>query len=724
MRKKINTSQLNIFNLLNKNQEIENEESKNKDNNKFQEDLLKSLNQKSIEPQNNEKFIEDTKENSQDSKNNEEYRNDKDEKKSEIQQIEEEIEKLIKLIEYHNYRYYILQDPEISDEEYDALYNRLKQLETKYKIIKPYSPTQRLSNFIQKEFKEIQHISPVLSLDSIYSIKELKNYLKKILKELFKNQEFLNNLLAYKGEHKVSAIEENKKNEIEISFIGECKFDGISLSLIYKKKAIKDNEILYSLESAATRGDGFTGEDVTLNAKTIKSIPLFIVLNNTKKVDIEYIQVRGEVILNKIDLEKINEERAKENLPLFSNTRNAASGSLRQLDPSITAKRPLIFFAYDLKTFDHNKNIIIYFENLISTFSFLKLNNFIVSPHYEYITKLKFKSNDITDEKNIDKEIENNIQYFENYIQKIKKLEKDLEYNIDGVVFKINEVEYQKYLKDTLKNYKWAIAFKFHSNEAITKIIDIEYQIGRTGIITPIAILEPVNLEGAIIKKATLHNFEYIKSKDIKINDTVKIRRAGKVIPEIIEPILELRNNNKVKEIEIPKICPSCNENLIKDGPLIKCVNKNCKGIIKEKILYWVDNMDINIGSAIVSKLVDSKLVNNIADIYKLKIVDIASIGNIAKKMANKIYNEIQKSKENSFEKILFSLGINNVGLNTVKLLVNRYKNIDELINASFEDLISIKGIGKEVAKSIIEFFKDPDNIQVINELKKYLKNL
>jgi DNA ligase (NAD+) len=637
---------------------------------------------------------------------------------TDIKEIEEEIEKLIKLIEYHNYRYYVLQDPEISDEEYDALFNRLRELENKYKIIKPYSPTQRLSKSIQKEFKEIKHIYPVLSLDSIYSIKELKNYLKKILKELFKNPDFIN------------CLKETNKEILKISFIGEYKFDGISLSLTYKKELEKETEILYSLQSAATRGDGLIGEDVTLNAKTIKSIPLFITLNkNQKSQKIEYIQIRGEVILNKSDLEKINEERKKENLPLFSSTRNAASGSLRQLDPSITAKRELIFFSYDIRTFDINKNLIIYFENLVNSFSFLKSNNFLVSPNYEYITSFKFDIKDIKDIKNlneikIDTEIENNINYFENYIKKAKSIEDKLEYNIDGVVFKINEIKYQEYLKNTLKNYKWAIAFKFHSNEAITKIIDVEYKIGRTGIITAIAILEPVNLEGAIIKKATLHNFDYINSKDIKINDTVRIRRSGKVIPEIIEPILELRDYKKIKDIEIPKSCPYCNEILIKEGPFIKCINKNCKGIIKEKILYWVDNMDINIGEAIVSKLVDSKLVQNIADIYELKIVDIASIGNIAKKMANKIYNEIQKSKNNTFEKILFSLGINNVGQNTVKLLTTKYKNIDQLINANFEDLISIKGIGKEVAKSIIDFFKEPENIELINKLKKYLKNI
>lgn len=678
MKKQNKPSQLNFFNTLKK--EEENKEKENYNNN------LKSF---------GDPFSFKNLEN--------------------VKDIEQEIEKLIKLIEYHNYRYYVLQDPEIPDKEYDILYNRLKELENKYKIIKPYSPTQRLSKSIQKDFKEINHIYPVLSLDSIYSTKELKDYLKKILKELLKNTEF------------ISYIKNNKIESIGISFIGECKFDGISLSLVYKKNSTNSNEILYSLDSAATRGDGITGEDITLNAKTIKSIPLFLILENNQETQkIEYIQVRGEVILNKNDLEKINQERIKENLPIFSNTRNAASGSLRQLDPSITAKRPLNFFAYDLKTFNQNKKIIIYFKNLLDSFSFLSLNKFIVSPHHEYLTTFNFNINEIIplNENHIDKIVNNNLKYFENYIKKIIDIEDKLEYNIDGVVFKVNEIIYQEYLKNTLKNYKWAIAFKFHSNEAITKIIDIEYQIGRTGIITPIAILEEVELEGAIIKKATLHNFEYIKSKDIRINDTVKVRRAGKVIPEIIQPILELRDPNKTKEIELPKSCPYCNQFLIKEGPFIKCTNKNCKGIIKEKILYWVDNMDINIGKAIVSKLVDSKLVKNIDDIYKLKIVDIASIGNIAKKMANKIYNEIQKSKENSFEKILFSLGINNVGLSTVKILINKYKNIDELMNTTLEELTSIKGIGKEVATNIINFFKDPDNIQLIHELKKYLKNI
>ncbi|MCS7243960.1 MAG: NAD-dependent DNA ligase LigA [Candidatus Calescibacterium sp.] len=587
---------------------------------------------------------------------------------------EQEIENFIKIINYHNWRYYVLQDPEISDQEYDAILNKLKELEKKSGIIKPYSPTQRITHSISKEFKKEKHPSPVLSLETIYEKDELKTYIKSIFKRL-------------------------KQNTID--FMCELKFDGVSLSLVYRKE--KDKFVLYR---ALTRGDGNYGEDVTLNAKTIKTIPIVIYydLNN-----IEYIQVKGEVVLYKKDLDIINEQREKEGLPKFSNTRNAASGSLRQLDPLVTAKRNLNFFAYDMKFFDTNMEEITIKHDLSEIFELLKEYKFIVSPLY--------KTCKISSYENIDK-----LQEYYEYANQIKD---NLEFDIDGVVFKLNRIDFHKVMGNTLKTYKWAIAYKFHTNIAITKIKDISFEVGRTGIITPVAILEPVNIEGVAIRNVSLHNFEYLKSKDIKKGDYVEIRRAGKVIPEIVKVITELRTD-KIEEISKPTNCPSCKSELKEDGPFVICTNLDCPAKVIAQITHWFSKeaMNVDISDGIISKLVKNKLVSCIPDMYDLKPSDLAVIGNLGKKSASKLYHSIQESKNKPFENILYGLGIPEIGLKNSKTLAQKFRNIDNLINASIEELTSIEGIGNEIATKIKEYFKKPENIKLIEKLKKIMKNI
>lgn len=588
--------------------------------------------------------------------------------------IEQEIQKLIDLINYHNWRYYVLQDPEISDQEYDALLEKLKELEKKTGIIKPDSPTQRITNSISSEFIKEKHLFPVLSLEAVYKIDGLKAFIKSLFRTI--------------------------KQE-SLDFVCELKFDGVSLSVIYKREGDK-----FVFHKALTRGDGNHGENVTPNAKTIRTIPMSL---NIQDKNIEYIQIKGEVVLYKKDLELINEQRRKEGLPEFRNTRNAASGSLRQLDPSITAKRNLKFFAYDIKFFDTQKKELLIYTNLSELFKLLEEQKFIVSPHYKTCSINSYE----------------NTQTLEEYYQWAKNTKEKLEFDIDGVVFKLDKIELHRLLGSTLKTYKWAIAYKFHTTVSITKIIDVSFEVGRTGIITPVAILEPITIEGAIVKNASLHNFDYIKTKDIRIGDYVEIIRAGKVIPEIVKVVAELRTED-TKEIQKPQNCPSCNAELQEDSPFLICINPRCTSKIIAQIVHWFSKeaMDVDISEGIISKLVRARIVSDIADMYYLKPSDLAVVGNLGKKSASKLYNSIQNTREKPFENILYGLGIPEVGLRNSKALAQKFKNLEELMNSTIEDLTSIEGIGKEIATQIIHYFKKPENIKLIQKLKQIMKNI
>ena len=568
----------------------------------------------------------------------------------------EEIEKLRELINYHDYRYYVLDNPEISDEEYDKLFKRLKELEEKYpQYITPDSPTQRVGGKPLEKFGTLPHKSPMLSLDNVFEEEEMREFDAKI-------KRFLNS------------------NE-DLEYVGEPKLDGLSIELIYQNGF---------LTAAATRGDGITGEDVTQNVKTIKSIPLSV------KEKSEF-RVRGEVIMYIKDFLELNEMRRKNGEPLFANPRNAAAGSLRQLDPSITASRKLNAFFYYLVDYSALK-----FDTHYETLQFLK--------------ELGFKVNN-------EIKIINGVEEAIKYHSYLEKKRETLPYEIDGAVFKLNKLELWKILGETSRSPRWAVAFKFSPHTAKTVIKDIQVNVGRTGIITPVAILEPVKIGGVTVSRATLHNEDEIKKKDIRIGDTVLVQRAGDVIPNIIEVDFEKRPPNTAP-FKMPENCPVCGSKTVRlpDEAFVRCVNVNCPARIEESFKYFVSKsgMDIKgMGDKIVKKLIDSGKVKSLADIYKLKKEDFLELPNFKDKSATNLVNAINNSRKRELWRFIAALGIQGVGEYTAKLLANHFKSINRIMDAKIEELTEIKGIGPETAESIYSFFSNAINRKLINDLKE-----
>ena len=565
----------------------------------------------------------------------------------------QEIEKLIDLINYHDWRYYVLSDPEIPDEVYDSLMRRLRALEERFPHLrKPYSPTQRLPNLISTEFPEVSHPTPLLSLDNAFSLEEVKAFLERVYKNL---------------------------GTKEITFVLELKFDGVALSLLY------ENGVLIR---GATRGNGFVGEDVTPNVKTIKTIPLKLRGNYPKRV-----HVKGEVLMFKEDFQRLNQERQRRGEPPFVNTRNAASGSLRQQDPRITAQRNLKFFAYDLDVLEGEEPKL--HEEALEL---LREWGFIASPHWRKAQEME--------------EIEEYINYW-------TEKREELPFDADGIVIKVNERWAREKLGATARAPRWAIAYKFPSKKAVTRLLDVKFNVGRTGVITPVAQLEPVQLEGATIKSATLHNFEYIKKLDVRIGDVVIIQRAGKVIPEVIGVMKELRPPD-AKEIKPPEKCPSCSSELVWDGVFLKCPNPRCPEKIKAKLKHYVSRnaMDIEVlGEKLIDKLVDLKLVKDIPDLYTLTVADLTSLERMGKKLASKIISQIEESRSRPLHRVIFALGIPRVGEQTAKALSERFSSLRELMNAKYEDLVAIKDIGPETAEEILKFFADEENRKLVEKL-------
>lgn len=575
----------------------------------------------------------------------------------------EEIEKLRELIRYHDYRYYVLDSPEISDEEYDRLFKRLKELEEKYpQYITPDSPTQRVGGKPLEKFGTITHKSPMLSLDNVFDDDEMKEFDARI-------KRFLNTTET-------------------LEYVGEPKLDGLSVELIYRDGL---------LVAAATRGDGIIGEDVTQNIRTMKSIPLEVkneALKNYLLLPKEF-RVRGEIIMLIKDFMELNEKRIKAGEPPFANPRNAAAGSLRQLDPSITASRKLTAFFYYIVDYDTVK-----FETHYETL--------------EYLKKLGFKvNNEIRVIKGEDAAIE-----YHNYLENKRNL---LPYEIDGAVFKLNRLEFWKKLGETSRSPRWAVAFKFAPHSAKTVIKDIQVNVGRTGIITPVAILEPVKIGGVTVSRATLHNEDEIKKKDIRIGDTVVVQRAGDVIPNILEVDFNKRATNS-KPFKMPDKCPVCGSETIRlpDEAFVRCINVNCPARIEESFRYFVSKagMDIEgLGEKIVKKLIDSGKIKSLADIYKLKKEDFLELPNFKDKSASNLINAINNARKRELWRFIAALGIQGVGEYTAKLLATNFKSIDEIMNASKEELQEIKGIGPETAESVYSFFANENNRKLIKDI-------
>ncbi|MEW6679897.1 MAG: NAD-dependent DNA ligase LigA [bacterium] len=572
--------------------------------------------------------------------------------------IKEEIEKLREEIRYHDYRYYALSLPVISDYEYDQLLLRLKRLEEENpEFITEDSPTQRVSGKPLDEFLKVRHRIPMLSLDNTYSFEEVLEFMERVKRALGFSPEW----------------------------VVELKIDGVGVSLIYENGVFT---------RGITRGDGNVGDDITLNLKTIAGLPLKLFGNFP-----EYLEVRGEVYLPKKGLEIINEERIKENLPQFANTRNAASGSLHLLDPSIVAKRPLRIFVHTLS--ESSIPYKTHYQALDSFFRFgLPVNpNFILSK---------------------------DISQIQTYCKVWEEKSKALDYDTDGVVLKVNQYELQGILGTTARSPRYATAFKFKAEQATTKLLDIKIQVGRTGCLTPVAILEPVSLAGAKISRATLHNEDEIKKKDIRIGDRVMVERSGDVIPKVIGVIPAKKRNEPYK---FPKTCPVCNAPVVRkeDEARIYCTGINCQAQIKRRIEYFASRgcLDIDgLGERVVSQLVDCGLLKGIEDIYKLKKEDLISLPLWALKKAENLISAIEKSKKMPLNRLINGIGIPCVGSTTSILLEEKFGSLDNLMKASYDELISIYEIGPKTANEIISFFSQEDVQKLIKALKDYGLNL
>ena len=566
------------------------------------------------------------------------------------------IEELRKTLEYHAKKYYDEDKPEISDFEYDMMMNELKNLEKQFpELVSSDSLTQKVGGHVKEGFTEVTHEVPLQSLQDVFSFEELRDFDDRVRKQLYDNGE-------------------------KLKYVVETKIDGLSMAVEYV-----DGKFV----RAATRGNGLIGEDVTNNAKTIKTIPMEL----PEPVNLI---VRGEVFIGAEEFEKLNEEREILGQTLFANARNAAAGSLRQLDSKVTATRPLDMFIFNIQRLTDNK----------------------FNSHYEqllYLEKLGFNVNPV-------KILCNTIDEAIEAIKKIGDDRENLGFGIDGAVVKVDNLDYREELGQTFKTPRWAIAYKYPPEQKETLLKDIICQVGRTGAITPMAILEPVKVAGSTISKTTLHNEDFIKEKDIRIGDHVLIQKAGDVIPEVNTVLKEKRIGNET-EFVIPRICPVCGSEAVReDGEaVVRCTGIECPAMLFRNIVHFAskDAMDIDgLGPAIIDILLDKKLLNNIADIYDLKAEDISSLDRMGDKSAKNLINAINISKDNSLDKLISAFGIRHIGSKSAKLIAKKYRNIDDLMNASLEDLCSINEIGEIMAESIIKFFSNPQTIDLINRLK------
>ena len=574
------------------------------------------------------------------------------------EQAKERIEELRKQVEYHAKKYYDDDKPEISDFEYDMLMVELRNLEKKYPEFKSSdSLTQKVGGHVKEGFKKVTHEVPLQSLQDVFSLVEVEDYIEKI-------------------------NEKAKENDIkDTNYVVETKIDGLSAALEYKQgKFVR----------GATRGNGLVGEDVTENLKTIKTIPMEL----KEKIDIT---VRGEVFISKKDFEQMNQEREDDEKELFANARNAAAGSLRQLDSKITAKRPLDIYIFNVQKIE-GKEFNSHFEEL------------------EYLSKLGFNVNPVR----IDCK---NIEEIENAIKKIGEERENLTFGIDGAVVKVDDLKFREILGTTAKVPRWAIAYKYPPERKETILKDIVCQVGRTGVITPMAILEPVRVAGSKISKTTLHNEDFIKEKDIRIGDTVVIQKAGDVIPEIVE-VKKKKRTGKEVEFEMPKVCPVCGAPTIREEgeAAVRCTGIECPAKLYRNLVHFVSREAMNIdglGEAIIKQLLDKGLIKNMADIYALKFEDIASLKKNGKKFAENLINSINRSKQNDLYRLITAFGIRHVGVKASKVLAKRYKNMKNLMKATSEELAMIEDIGPIVADSIREFFLQDQTIDLIEKLKQ-----
>ena len=574
-----------------------------------------------------------------------------------------EIEDLRKLIHHHEYRYYVLDSPEITDPEYDRLLRHLENLEQTYpQLVTPDSPTQRVGGAPLDKFGEVQHAVPMLSLSNIFDEGELLDFDSRVRRTLGRT--------------------------IDLNYVVEPKLDGVAVGLVYQNGL---------LVSASTRGDGYVGEDVTANVRTIKTIPLRLhpegILANASLVD-----VRGEVFMHRADFDEMNRGRDEAGLPSFANPRNAAAGSLRQLNPKMTAQRPLKFAAHGVGRLEgpvpetHFEML----EGLLSLGLPANLDNTALCPDIEAVL---------------------------GHYRRLRTLREGLPYEIDGAVVKVNSLADQAALGVKTRSPRWAVAFKFEPLQAMTRIVRIDVGVGRTGTLTPVAIMEPVNVGGVRVSRATLHNQDEIDRKDIREGDTVVIQRAGDVIPEVVEVVKEKRPPDS-QPYKIPDACPVCGSSAVRlEGQAAKrCVNVSCPARLKETIRHFASRtaMDIEgLGAKLVEQLVDKDVVKDPADLYTLDLSTLAALERMAEKSASNILAALERSREVSADRFLYSLGIPLVGDHVARVLLLAFGSIDSLASKTANELQQVQGIGPEVAQSVTAFFREPRNTDMIGRLLK-----
>lgn len=572
--------------------------------------------------------------------------------------IFKKIEELREKIRYHNYHYYVLDDLIISDTEYDQLMKELEDWETKYpQYINPSSPTQRVGIEPVSGFTTVKHITPMQSLANAFSSEELRAFDQRV-KKIIPQQ--------------------------RLKYVSELKIDGLAVALVY------ENGLFVR---GATRGDGVTGEEVTSNLRTVKAIPLKLFGEDIPP----RIEVYGEVYIRKSDFKKLNEERIKKGESLFANPRNAAAGSVRQLDPRITAQRHLDTFIYRATFPEGNK-----FNTHMEVLSYLKKIGFKVNPHIKLC-----------------RDIEVAINYCQEWIEK----KEEMDYEIDGMVIKVNSLRMREELGSTTRSPRWAVAYKFPAQQEITKVTDIILQVGSTGAITPVAELEEVTISGSVVKRATLHNQDEIRRKDIRIGDTVLIQKAGEVIPEVVK-VIKGKRTGKEKKFVMPTLCPTCGEEVERsEGEVVyRCINPACPDQVRGRIRHFASRnaMDIEgLGPAIIDQLVEKNLIKDISDLYFLKRDDLLSLERMAEKSADNLLKAIEESKKKSLANLIYGLEIRYVGVHTSEVITRYYSALDKFKKASLEELIKINEIGPKIAESIIHFFKEKENLAIIERLRK-----
>ncbi len=566
---------------------------------------------------------------------------------------QQRVSELTELLNYHNHKYYVEDSPEISDFEFDALLRELEELEKKYpELKKPNSPTSRVGGEAVSGFGEVVHTVPMQSLDKAFTAEEIRAFDKRVRDVILNPQ-----------------------------YVVEHKIDGLSVSLEYV-----DGEFT----RGSTRGDGNVGEDVTENIKTIRSVPMRL------KDKIPYLEVRGEVFLSRNNFNKINEALEAQELPLFANPRNAAAGSLRQLDPKIAAKRGLDIFVFNIQQIEGHE-----INSHIEGLRFLKEQGFK--------TILNDKTFNTADE-------------IIAQIDAIGEERGELYFDIDGAVVKVNDFASRERMGVTTKFPKWAIAYKYPAEKKTTVIRDIRLQIGRTGVLTPLAVLDTVHIAGSNVSKATLHNADYIKEKDIRIGDTVVIEKAGDIIPAVVEVIKENRTGNEI-EFAMPKVCPECGGLVVReDGEAAyRCTGVNCPAQRYRNIVHFVSRnaMDIDgLGPSIIEQMLDRKMIETAADLYYIKAEDIADMDKLGEKSAQNLINSLEKSKTNPLHRLLNALGIRHIGEKAAKVLAKKYGTLDSLMQATVDELTQIDDVGTIMAQSIVEYFGEEQNLEFLKKLE------